>query len=75
MKGIDLMKKRKFVVIDLEEKKKTSLNEKSEKIQNCLMNFLINSLLVMAICGLLVLFTICGILAVRIIWKMIVILF
>ena len=70
-----LMKKREFVVIDLEEKKKTSLNEKSEKIQNCLMNFLINSLLVMAICGLLVLFAICGILAVRIIWKMILILF
>lgn len=74
MKGIDLMKK-EFVVIDLEEKKKTSLNEKSEKIQNCLMNFLINSLLVMAICGLLVLFAICGILTVKIIWKMIVILF
>jgi hypothetical protein len=74
VKGIDLMKK-EFVVIDLEEKKKTSLNEKSEKIQNCLMNFLINSLLVMAICGLLVLFAICGILTVKIIWKMIVILF
>lgn len=70
------MKKREFVVVvDLEEKKKTSLNEKSEKIQNCFMNFLINSLLVMTICGLLVLFAICGILAVKIIWKMIVILF
>lgn len=68
------MKKREFVV-DLEEKKKTSLNEKSEKIQNCLMNFLINSLLVMTVCGLLFLFVVCGILAVRIIWKMIVILF
>ena len=69
------MKKREFVVVDLEEKKKTSLNEKLEKIQNCLMNFLINSLLVMTVCGLLFLFAVCGILAVRIIWKMIVILF
>lgn len=69
------MEKREFIVVDLEEKKKTSLNEKSEKIQNCLMNFLINSLLVMAVCGLLFLFVVCGILAVRIIWKMIAILF
>lgn len=69
------MKKREFIVVDLEEKKKTSLNEKSEKIQNCLMNFLINSLLVMAICGLLILFVVCGILAVRIIWEMIAVLF
>lgn len=69
------MKKREFVVVDLEEKKKTSLNEKSEKIQNCLMNFLINSLLVMVICGLLFLFAVCGILAVKFIWKMIVTLF
>lgn len=69
------MKKREFVVVDLEEKKKTSLNEKSEEIQKCLMNFLINALLVMTVCGLLFLFAVCGILVVRIIWKMIVILF
>ena len=69
------MKKRQFVFVDLVEKKKTSFNEKSEKIQNFLMNFLINLLLVMAICALLVLFVGCGILVVNIIWKMIIILF
>ena len=69
------MKKREFVVIDLEEKKKIPLNEKLEKIQNFLMNFLINLLLAITICALLILFITCGIFAVKIIWKMIIVLF
>ena len=69
------MKKREFVFVDLVEKKKTSFNEKLEKIQNFLMNFLINLLLVMTICALLVLFAICGIFTIKNVWKMIVVLF
>lgn len=69
------MKKREFVVIDLEEKKKIPFDEKLRKIQDYLINFLINLLIVMGICGLLVSFTICSIFAVKIIMKMIVVLF
>ena len=61
------MKKREFVVIDLEEKKKIPLNEKFNKIQDYLINFLINLLIVMGICGLLTSFAICSIFAVKII--------
>lgn len=69
------MKKREFVVIDLEEKKKIPLDEKLNKIQDYLINFLIILLYSFGACALLALFVICGIFAVKIIWKMIVVLF
>lgn len=69
------MKKREFVVIDLEEKKNAPLNEKLKKIQDNLLNFLIILLYLFGACALLALFVICGIFAVKIIWKMIVVLF